>query len=223
MLLREWHNIVEFHTKFGIFKPQILIPLDKETIAFRTKFLQEELSELKTSYKNSLPDFIDALVDLAYVALGSAYMHGDNFEMTHYLCNRGVMPSTEIDLKQQFPQQETFEAFCYIIENFINIYGQNNIEDLCLGIVMLHGIFDNVRLFAIGCGFDWNAHWTEVHIKNLLKERASSKNDARSKRKNSLDIIKPEGWTGPNHQAIIEKTATRLRKDNNSDPSILLA
>ena len=54
-------------------------------------------------------------------------------------------------------------------------------------------------------GFDWPKHWQEVYEANMRKIRASNASDSRSKRKHSLDIVKPDGWGSPNHQAIINK------------------
>ncbi len=46
-------------------------------------------------------------------------------------------------------------------------------------------------------------HWNAIQIANMSKER-STNNDSRSKRKHSLDIVKPAGWTGPNHKDIMD-------------------
>lgn len=54
-------------------------------------------------------------------------------------------------------------------------------------------------------GIDFNAHWAEVQRANMAKERASGAGDVRSKRKNALDVVKPEGWTPPDHGPIIER------------------
>lgn len=50
-------------------------------------------------------------------------------------------------------------------------------------------------------GFEWPHHWNEVYSANMRKERAT--NPDQSKRGTSLDIIKPEGWTGPDHSKIL--------------------
>jgi predicted HAD superfamily Cof-like phosphohydrolase len=46
-------------------------------------------------------------------------------------------------------------------------------------------------------GIPWYAIWAEVQRKNLLKRRASSVGE--SKRGSTLDVVKPEGWTPPDH------------------------
>lgn len=98
-------DIARFHERFALEyrgKPRLL---DSELAEFRIKFLQEELDEYKkateeaTKYlrQSSLPfdtseeddawpdlacyleKQLDALVDLVYVAIGTAYLHGYDF------------------------------------------------------------------------------------------------------------------------------------------------
>jgi predicted HAD superfamily Cof-like phosphohydrolase len=92
-------DIAEFHQRFGLEylgKPRLL-PDDVQL--FRFKFLHEELEEYRTAVdqgRNRLtPDIpqlqlshdvtgdlehsLDALVDLVYVAIGTAYLHGFDF------------------------------------------------------------------------------------------------------------------------------------------------
>lgn len=76
-----FHDVGDFHQKFGLdnvtHHPEVgphLISTD--AIAFRMGFLQEELNELQVAYDNQdLPKIFDALLDLVYVALGTAQMH----------------------------------------------------------------------------------------------------------------------------------------------------
>lgn len=89
-------NVGAFHEKFGlphynvIDKPQAL---DAETQKFRSEFLQEELSEYEGAvnalalvseedeYREVLlAAAFDALIDLVYVALGTAHLHGFPFD-----------------------------------------------------------------------------------------------------------------------------------------------
>ena len=113
-------DIEDFHKKFG------LHPLDKpgflsrDFTNFRIKFMEEELLEfIKACREENLHDAFDALIDLTYVVLGTAYLMGLSFE----------------------------------------------------------------------------DGWNEVHRANMTKIRAA--NSEQSKRGNSNDVIKPEGWAKP--------------------------
>lgn len=63
------------------------------------------------------------------------------------------------------------------------------------GTALLHGISPSL----------WAELWDDVHAANMRKERANSSADPRSKRSHSLDVVKPEGWVGPDGAAILRK------------------
>jgi predicted HAD superfamily Cof-like phosphohydrolase len=75
--LTNYGDVAAFHEKFGLTydgKPRLL---DSETTRFRLKFLEEELMEFRVSaISDDLPGMADALIDLVYVAMGTAYMMG---------------------------------------------------------------------------------------------------------------------------------------------------
>lgn len=115
-------NVYEFHQRFSL-------PLggknklDKEAEQFRLGFLYEELQELEEALvEQDLVKAFDALLDLVYVAQGTALF-------------LGIAP----------PQ--------------------------------------------------WDAGMRAVHNANMAKVRAGSAAD--SKRGTALDVVKPEGWKGP--------------------------
>ena len=75
--MSHFKDVKKFHEKFGLLvgrKPQRLtIRKMKE----RIEFLQEELDELKSAVESdNFPEQADALVDIVYVALGTAVMMG---------------------------------------------------------------------------------------------------------------------------------------------------
>lgn len=84
-------DIEEFHEKFGLDCQFPMGALDEETMAFRHKFLKEELYEWYQSqqmamqtfmgrddaeYTHHLEKTLDGLVDMAYVLFGTVYLHG---------------------------------------------------------------------------------------------------------------------------------------------------
>ena len=115
-----------FHKKFGV--PETWCPEDRpsrEVFEFRSKFLQEELNEFISAMggeEESLVKGFDALLDLVYVAKGTALM-------------MGVTPTA------------------------------------------------------------WAQGMAEVQRANLSKVRATDA--TQSKRGSTLDVVKPQGWHGP--------------------------
>jgi len=93
---RPWKDIQNFHAKFGLEYDEGPRALPHELADFRTGFMVEELCEYITDdeqfhclirsafhsrvNRQPLEKQLDALVDLVYVALGTAYLHGFDFE-----------------------------------------------------------------------------------------------------------------------------------------------
>jgi predicted HAD superfamily Cof-like phosphohydrolase len=74
---REMEAVEAFHNKFGVEMPLTLSLMNEETLEFRKKFLQEELDEFLEAHNAG--DFItafDSLLDLTYVAKGTALLMG---------------------------------------------------------------------------------------------------------------------------------------------------
>lgn len=56
-------------------------------------------------------------------------------------------------------------------------------------------------------GLPFDAIWAEVQRANMTKERAESARDERSKRQHVFDVVKPAGWTPPDHGPALRKAA----------------
>lgn len=72
-----YQDVTEFHKKFSIEYngPCRLLPRDIHD--FRTGFMEEELMEYREAVANGdLEGALDALVDLTYVVMGTAHLHG---------------------------------------------------------------------------------------------------------------------------------------------------
>lgn len=81
-----WKDIVAFHEKFGLEYKGQPRELEQALCDFRVDFLDEELTEyisaysMDSDYKHQrLEQMFDALIDLVYVAMGTAYLHGFDF------------------------------------------------------------------------------------------------------------------------------------------------
>lgn len=75
-------DIDNFHKKFGFEKNEkVDIPDNNELINFRTAFLMEELAEYTNAItKKDAAGALDALVDIVYIALGTAWLFNLPFE-----------------------------------------------------------------------------------------------------------------------------------------------
>lgn len=155
-MLIEMRDIAEFHKKFELDYKGKPRGLDYKLEEFRAMFMNEEVDEWKlanhrlvligeeiedsTRLFNSPPinkaevtsllsKSLDAIIDLIYVALGTAYLQGFKSEM---------------------------------------------IEEA----------------------------WRRVHEANMKKIRAQRPED--SQRQSTFDVVKPPGWTPPNHDDLVE-------------------
>lgn len=81
-IMMNFDDVAAFHVRFDLPRPMTPRLLDPATQLFRSDFMQEELNEFwiacNPSY-NMKPDLAkaaDALIDLVYVAMGTAVMMG---------------------------------------------------------------------------------------------------------------------------------------------------
>ncbi len=72
-----FEDVAAFHAKHGITTPERPALPDVDAYAFRKKFMHEELTEIDVAYADGdLVKFLDGLIDLTYVALGTAVLSG---------------------------------------------------------------------------------------------------------------------------------------------------
>lgn len=122
----EYHDVRAFHDKFGVSMAKVASLLGQEAYAFRLKFMREELQEFQDDHDaGDLHGAADALVDLVYVAVGTALI----------------------------------------------------------------------------MGLPWDKLWQEVQRKNMEKVRATRADQ--SKRASKFDVVKPAGWTPPDHTTAL--------------------
>jgi len=70
-----WADVCHFHEKFDIPQTEMSSFLPKDMMQFRVEFLKEEVEEFVDAYMtDNVYKAFDALIDLVYVALGTAYM-----------------------------------------------------------------------------------------------------------------------------------------------------
>lgn len=70
-------DVHQFHTHFGLPAPKLPEQLEHSVFRFRHDFMEEELEEFRAAYRDGdLAKQADALIDLVYVAMGTAVMMG---------------------------------------------------------------------------------------------------------------------------------------------------
>lgn len=103
---KDWvQDIAEMHGKFGV--RDAIADLDrdklKKFVEFRVKFLEEEMKELKKAHEaKDSEEFIDALIDLCVVAIGTL----DAFRVNSYLAWDEVHTANmnkEVGIKESRP------------------------------------------------------------------------------------------------------------------------
>ena len=103
-------NIVEFHQHFRHDFPELPV-LEPEMVEFRLKFLQEELDEIRNAYhEDNLADFLDGLVDLVYVAIGTAYVTGLPFHSAWMAVHDANMRKQRADHPDQSKRGSAYDV-----------------------------------------------------------------------------------------------------------------
>lgn len=116
-------DIRDFHEKFGLEyngKPRMLV---RELSDFRRKFMLEEFKEYcdatddaRTSLQYNeavapyLEQMLDGLVDLVYVALGTAHLHGFDFNEAWRRVHEANMKKVRAERPEQSKRGTTFDV-----------------------------------------------------------------------------------------------------------------
>lgn len=101
------YDVGKFHEKFGLentafrdMKPKLI---SLELAEFRLKFLKEELREIEEGYeRDDLTKIADGLVDLVYVALGTAHLHGLPWQELWNAVQRANMRKERCEINHAF-------------------------------------------------------------------------------------------------------------------------
>lgn len=95
-------DVRAFNEKFGIAYQGPPKHLDPETAAYRIRFMQEELHEYIAAYRDGdLEKQFDALLDLVYVAMGTAVFQGFPWEQGWREVQRANMAKVRATSEQE--------------------------------------------------------------------------------------------------------------------------
>ena len=85
-------NVRDFHIKYGIDYKGPVRNLPEDIKKATLKHLKEELRELKKGLEtDNREEILDACIDLIYVTLGTAHLHGFNFNKAWERVHRANM------------------------------------------------------------------------------------------------------------------------------------
>jgi predicted HAD superfamily Cof-like phosphohydrolase len=104
-------DIADFHHRFALAHLDGPRQLPHELQLFRIAFMQEELNEyMRATLAEDLEKQVDALVDLVYVALGTAYLQGFEWQDHWNEVHRANMKKERAQSKSQSVRSSTFDV-----------------------------------------------------------------------------------------------------------------
>ena len=212
-----FEDVKAFQTKFGVPMPSENQVLNDDAYNFRLGFLNEEKQEFIDSHVNK--DFegcIDALLDEVYVACGTALMMGVTSTQwllvtNHVLSNdlaTSTMPRGSVAKRGlHFLEDEEYNHAVGLLDlnlhSFVHFHFYGDVEKCTNALASIVLVCYDI---ANAMGIDmltYTEMWDDVQRANMTKVRATDA--SQSKRKSSLDVIKPAGWVGPNGGKILDK------------------
>jgi predicted HAD superfamily Cof-like phosphohydrolase len=112
-----FQDVGEFHGRFGLpvvvesegkFGPR---PVDDELYEFRRKFMQEELDEFAEGWdEQDHAKMFDALIDLVYVAMGTAHLFGYPWQEGWQKVQAANMSKVRAASPEQSKRQSTWDV-----------------------------------------------------------------------------------------------------------------
>lgn len=207
-------DINAFHTKFLL---NVEMPSDgtlpPELYSFRVKFLLEETTELLVSHqKNNILEYLDALVDLDYVLLGTLWFLGSHGRKApDYLQTQlaSIYDRASVSGANGVPALPsardlltTVRAFTEHLTRVLPQYAPSVMHGEG------HGFHHVIWKHAATLNLPMKEAWIEVQRANMSKIRAARPSD--SKRGSAFDVVKPPGWTAPDHRPAINAIVDRF-------------
>ena len=185
---------VECYTKFGITPSEV--EYSKTEHKFRVVCLKEELKEFKEAREaNNVEEQIDAIVDLLFFAIGTAYRANILPRVILEYPSKNTSNSQNI-INSVCPEINTTDCVVYYLEQEIKCLEYS-------GVIDQESIIEIVSLCILYLHYKWDKkmiteYYGRVTAANLSKELGSlpKRGDF------ALDLIKPEGWKAPNFDGL---------------------
>lgn len=211
-----FEDVNKFQIKFGVPMPDIPMVLNNEAYNFRVGFLREEQQEFIESHqKKDFVGCIDALLDEVYVACGTSLMMGiDNTRWLIAFDKSRFEDNDQTFLESKLPRKHSPSFLCeedynnaitlmgLNLNKFIHHHFYGNIDGCTQSMVGLVSLcYSIANIMGINWS-TWREMWDDVQRANMSKVRVTDA--SQSKRKTSLDVIKPPGWVGPDGGKILD-------------------
>ena len=127
-------------------------------------------------------------------------MHTEHTDVYHFQEKFGI-PMAK---RASFLDQRTFEfRYKFLHEELSEFYQAHQSGDMEGAADALADLAYVLHGTALMMGVPWSAVWGEVQKCNMNKVRAMHEDE--SKRGSKLDVVKPAGWTGPDHSKHLGK------------------
>lgn len=215
-MIDNFKDVLEFHTKFDLPRGSVARPMNDEMFTFRTGFLNEELAEFSSARRvDNLVAAIDALLDLNYVAIGTALFVGMNTNISFWPKFGATIysvPTLHRVREPEFIGERFYNYFISSMQSKIDAFSTlhedgaaGDHEALWHSIHALRELSAAVYLAAGYLGAPWERCWNHVQLANMAKERAAP-DGSNSKRSTGFDVVKPEGWKAPDSAIAAELT-----------------
>lgn len=120
-------------------------------------------------------------------------------------CKVQPLPNNLKEFRSKFLQEE-LDEFKLALESDDIIEQIDGLLDL---VYVAHGTLHMMGLPAPLV----QACWEDIQRSNMSKVRAEHENDERSKRKNSFDVVKPEGFIPPRIKEILEQYGVKFNEE----------
>jgi hypothetical protein len=219
--MHDFHDVLEFHKRYELPCSEFSTLPNVEVFNFRWSIMQEEVNEFDDAFRErNLVGVVDALLDIVYVGLGTAFFIGaprsgpqSTWPTFRTACmamaNHGVISLThmppqlltlELTRYSIHQMRSCLDGFRYVYEAELKAPDQGGLE---LMLVCLKNYVDEAYKAATMMHVPWEACWRHVQCANMKKKRAK-RDGSDSKRRSEWDVVKPIGFVRPEAKIATE-------------------
>lgn len=221
--MSDFQDVLAFHVKFGLPMGNVPTLMPEDAEKFRLGFLYEEAEEYEEAYNGgNIVKAADALLDLVYVAYGTALFIGcprigeigiwpvfDEVENGVFRSGLHGNKMKSMSIPRVLPiglHMFTAARLRSQVDMFKLAYEsakQEEVGGLELSLMSLKSICTSAYMAAAMMLVPWERCWQHVQAANMSKVRAKA-DGSDSKRSTPWDVVKPAGWKAPDAKIAME-------------------